>query len=218
MVPSFASINNEAGSRFALELQRMIEAVDAGDLAGWIVDLRTNGGGNMWPMIAGLGPVVGDGLLGAFVGPAGRNSWRTEWWYENGTAGERDPQTDQRSQNGYAISVGDRPYRLLNPGPAVAVLTGQQTGSSGEAVCVAFRGRPRTRSFGAATAGLSTSNSLFSLSDGAVLALTVAVMADRTGRVYGDAIEPDEVVVGKRKRNIAEDPAVLAASAWLRGG
>ena len=72
--------------------------------------------------------------------------------------------------------------------------------------------------FGAATAGLSTSNSLFSLSDGAVLALTVAVMADRTGRVYGDAIEPDEVVVGKRKRNIAEDPAVLAASAWLRGG
>ena len=33
--------------------------------------LRGNGGGNMWPMIAGVGPLLGEGPLGYFIGPIG---------------------------------------------------------------------------------------------------------------------------------------------------
>src|SRR5262249_15332217 len=29
---------------------------------GWIVDLRGNSGGNMWPMVAGIGPLLGDSV------------------------------------------------------------------------------------------------------------------------------------------------------------
>jgi C-terminal processing protease CtpA/Prc len=64
----------------------------------------------------------------------------------------------------------------------VAVITGPRTFSSGEAVTVAFRERPRTRSFGLPTGGLSTTNAGFPLPDGSAIYLTVAVDADRTGQ------------------------------------
>jgi hypothetical protein len=43
-------------------------ASDTTSICG-VVDLRSNSGGNMWPMIAGIGPVVGEGHLGAFSAP-----------------------------------------------------------------------------------------------------------------------------------------------------
>lgn len=57
--------------------------LDAPDLVGWIVDLRGNGGGNMWPMIAGVGPVLGEGTAGAFVDP---DDNVTLWGYANGAS------------------------------------------------------------------------------------------------------------------------------------
>jgi peptidase S41-like protein len=54
---------------FAEKIQGLIALNDCIDMRGWIVDLRDNRGGNMWPMIAGLGPILGEGVLGAFVGP-----------------------------------------------------------------------------------------------------------------------------------------------------
>jgi len=94
----------------------------------------------------------------------------------------------------------------------VAVLTGRMTFSSGEAIAVAFRGRPDTRSFGLETGGLTTSNDEFLLSDGAWLLLTVSRFADRTGKVYSGPIVPDEVV---NPPETWPDPVLEAATAWL---
>jgi hypothetical protein len=58
-------------------------------------------------------------------------------------------------------------------------LTGPVTASSGEAIVVAFRGRPQTRSFGEPTDGVPTANDTFPLSDGALLVLTVAVDSEK---------------------------------------
>jgi len=53
--------------RFETRLHRIIAELDASHPAGWIVDLRGNVGGNMWPMLAGIGPVLGEGdHLGEF--------------------------------------------------------------------------------------------------------------------------------------------------------
>ena len=92
----------------------------------------------------------------------------TSWFYEGGRSGTADT---------LVIAQADSAYQLINPDPYVAVLTDDQTASSGEAIVVAFRGREQTRSFGEGTWGVSTANAAFALPDGAVIFLTVATMA-----------------------------------------
>lgn len=71
-------------------------------------------------------------------------------------------------------------------------------------------GRPRVRTFGAPTAGLATGNVAIDLTDGAVLVLTVAREADRTGRLYGNTpIAPDQPTPG-------DADTLTDAVAWLR--
>ncbi len=105
-------------------------------------------------------------------------------------------------------------YRLKQTSAPIAVLTGPMTGSSGEAMVVAFRGRTNTRSFGQPTSGASSGNLGFQLSDGAAIALTISLFADRDGRVYGGRIEPDTLVEGDPTGVL--DPVKEAATAWLK--
>ena len=193
-VETFAGSGAEA-TAFATRLQSEIASADRDDLAGWIVDLRGNGGGNMWPMIAGVGPVLGEGVVGYFIDPVGTT---ISWAYREGASWAA----------GAAQERVGTPYRLRRERPRVAVLIDNAIASSGEATFIAFRARPDTRSFGVPTCGLSTANSPFTLSDGAVLNLTVSVMADRTRTRYGDSIPPDEVVTDGSE-------AVNRAVAWL---
>ena len=147
-----------------------------GPAARWSVDLRGNGGGSMWPMLAVAAPLLrGDGVLGAFVD---RDGTRTPWWLRR-----------RRIGIGHRASARSRgPLRL--PGP-VAVLTDGRTASAAESVAVAFRGLPDVRSYGAPTAGLSTSNTTVRLPDGALLHITSARLADRTGAVHEGPLRPD---------------------------
>jgi carboxyl-terminal processing protease len=195
-VPSFVG-NGDAATAFADGIQRDIMSADRDDLIGWIVDVRGNGGGNMWPMVAGVGPVLGDGLAGFFVAS---NGSATTWEYRSGTA----------RLDGAVLQQVTAPYQLKRGRPKVAVLTDGTVASSGEATVIAFRGRADARSFGTPTCGLSTANQSFAMSDGATLFLAVAVMADRARTAYGAQVAPDETVT---------DPAqaVERAIAWLRG-
>ena len=185
----------------------MIRQLDgSAPTCGWIVDLRANPGGNMSPMLLGLGPVVGSGVVGYFVDPD--SAW-TSWYYRAGEAGIN------LAPSGFRVSA---PYELRRPDPPVAVLTGSTTASSGEAIATAFRGRPETRSFGAGTAGLSTGVAGIRLRDGAQIGLATSVFADRTRRVYGGVIEPDQPVGGTMREDPSSgDAGVDAAAAWLLG-
>ena len=108
-------------------------------------------------------------------------------------------------------------YTLQRPEPPVAVLTSRLTVSSGEAITISFRGRPATRSFGEATAGLPTSNQAFPLVDDAVLVVMVSREADRTGRIYEGRIPPDEsVAIDWTRIGTDDDPVLSGATAWLR--
>ena len=111
--------------------------------------------------------------------------------------------------NGSPLVSVTTPYRLLRANPRVAVLTNCGVISSGEAVVIGFRARRDARSFGTATYGLSTANDEFPLTGGGTLFLCVSTMADRTGRTYGKAVAPDEVI---------DDPVetVRRAIEWLR--
>jgi hypothetical protein len=206
-VPSFAGGTPAQQVEFAEKLKNEIQATDGALVCGWIVDLRQNTGGNLWPMLAGLGPLLGEGELAASVYPDGR---RVPVWHRGGQAGLGD-YTQLRVRSPYSVDAGV---------PA-AVLLGPATASSAEILAVALRSRPATRSFGAPTRGLSAGNRIFSLADGASLVLTVAATIDTEGRVYAGPIVPDEVVAtaGTRRQAGATPDATLAAAvSWLTGG
>jgi carboxyl-terminal processing protease len=203
-IEGFASVMPEEQAKYATAVQQLIRDLDAQDPCGWIVDLREDTGGNMWPMLAGLGPILGDGKAGAFVDPDG---YEEDWSYQDGQALEGDQ---------VAVKVNGPAYELKAASPPVAVLTGVNTVSAGEAIVVAFRGRPHTCSFGLYTTGLSTANGGFPLSDGAWIILTTSVYADRTGQTYGDRIYPDELVDDVRKFTFIMDEAIpQPAIDWL---
>ncbi|MGH2588694.1 MAG: S41 family peptidase [Dehalococcoidia bacterium] len=188
----------------AAEIQRLIREVDQSPACGWVVDLRRNTGGNMWPMLAGIGPVLGEGEAGAFVDG---KSERYVWAYRGGQA-----LLAGRTMAG----TTERTYTLLRPEPPVAVLTSGITASSGEAIVVAFRGRPATRSFGEPTTGVPTGNAFRPLPDGAVINVTGVLDADRSGQTYDDRIPPDEVVpIDWTAFATESDPVLRAATAWL---
>lgn len=192
-IPAYLGIEPAAALDYATKLERALGADVPQASCGWIVDLRGNGGGNMWPMLGGLRPFLGEGGLGSFVNATGSGPlWR-------------------------ANTVDVKPTDALAAldSATVAVLTGPRTASSGEAVTIAFRGRPHTRSFGLPTAGLSTANTTFMLPDSSMVVLTVAVEADRTGKRYGEKIDPDEVIPVSSADGTA-DPQLARAVAWLR--
>ena len=164
---------------FADSLHRLISRLDGAETKAWVVDLQGNTGGNCWPMLAGIGPILGRGTAGYFMNRDG--SQATSWGYRKGAS------TSGRQR---FTAVSGEPYRLHYPDPHVAVLTDEKTASSGEVLAVSFRGRPRTRSFGTPTAGYSTTNSTLFLSDGAMLMLTVSVYGDRDKQAYGGKLDP----------------------------
>lgn len=188
---------------YAETLQTLIKQMDQEHVQGWIIDLRRNGGGNMYPMIAGLGPILGEGCCVAMVAP-----------------GEEDKISYRDGQaliEGYgAIVTLPSPYTLNFPGQPAAILLSQLTASSGEFVALSFVGRPHTRSFGEATYGVPTGNLREELSDGAAIYLTTKLGSDRLGNVYSDQLHPDEFC----KTNwllfgADDDPVLKMAQQWL---
>ncbi|MEM7029766.1 MAG: S41 family peptidase [Chloroflexota bacterium] len=194
-LPKFSATSESEELAFATQMQNMIRQLDSTNPEGWIVDLRDNQGGNMWPMLAGIGPILGEGHVGSFV----TSDHQHNWFYQEGCAG---------IDNETVICVQEAAYEVQAPMPPVAVLTSRETASSGEAITIAFRGRPKTRSFGQATKGRSTANQSFTLSDGAILVLTVSLFADRTGHTYGEAVVPDEIIPDR-------DTILPATIQWL---
>src|SRR5215472_4943040 len=59
---------------FTKKLKGIVADLMAQKPDGWLVDLRGNDGGNMWPMLAGIGPVLGEGDLRSFQAPGGGSS------------------------------------------------------------------------------------------------------------------------------------------------
>jgi len=188
---------------YAERVHQLLREIDQVERRGWVVDLRLNRGGTLLPMILSAGLLLEEGEAVAMISPDGS---RSAWGYAQGRAwrGEASRHIDQYAQ-------------LKRPTPPIAVLTSQLTSSSGEFLALAFRGQSRTRSFGEPTAGLTSGNVLNRLSDGAVLALTTALAADRQGRTADGALVPDELVpIDWQLLGMEQDPVVAAAGAWLK--
>ena len=200
----FSSGDSISIQNYADSLQLLIKSIDNHSLKGWILDLRENSGGNCWPMLTGLGPLLGNGNCGYFID---NDQNRSSWFYRSGAAGIDSVAITQ---------VSIEPYELLDSKLPIAVLTGPQTASSGEVVATAFRNKTKAKSFGESTMGLSSGNAPYMLSDGSMILLTTSIYADRLGNLYGKKIRPDKYIkfsyqeVGK-----PDDPVIKNALDWI---
>lgn len=171
---------------------------------GYIVDLRGNTGGNEWPMIVGLSPLLGEGNLSGTWSP--RDG---QLWFRHSKGGiYYKPEGEIYRFSGW------RDIRSYLKAP-VAVLIDDSTASSGIGTAISFKGRKNTRFFGIKTGRTSTSNAGFELSDGTNLVITTSVMTDRYGRRYKDGVSPHVVVDPTGATRTKPDKTLGAAKAWL---
>ena len=174
-LPSFTGQSASAVQRYERSGLDALRATAAETTCGWIVDLRTNGGGNAWPMLAVAAPLLDDGTV---VGL--RRGEETRWAEVlDGGVVSTPGGEDTTTPGGFTLD-----------GP-VAILTSTMTASAAEIVALAFIGQDDVIRVGAPTAGLTTGNEIRELSDGAWIVLTTTYDVDRTGRVYDGPIAPD---------------------------
>lgn len=160
---------------------------------GLVLDFSSNQGGNMWPMVLGLAPLLDRGKLAAFVDA------------ENN-------RTIIEKING-AIYIGGKPHFLnyklpvsdLDKPRAVAIVVGPLTASSGEITPMLFLGQDNVRFFGSRTAGYTSANRVFQLPNEGRLVLTTSQTEDRSGNVHAQGIEPND----------QSDSPFQAAASWV---
>jgi carboxyl-terminal processing protease len=194
-IPWISTADKKLCNAFADSLHRVIADYHRSGINKWIIDLRNNTGGNCWPMLAGLGALLGNGVHGYFV-----------------SASEKIPisyQDGAMKQGRYARCTVTEPYLITGERPAIVVLTGPNTASAGEIVALAFKGKEGVQLFGEPTAGLTTANATYKLSDGSMLVLTVCREADRNGNIQEGRIHPDRPVTPYPGKDIARVSALM---------
>jgi len=158
--------NKEEGLKYA---DTVLEGVPD-DISGIIIDLRSNVGGDMYPMIAAVHRFIPDGNDMLRFKSRKRTSWIPRSFVLN------------------AVGVTEKQF-LDCP---VAILTDSLTASSGEATLLCFRGLKNVKTFGCPTAGYASSNCPYAMPDGSSLVLTTGCDVARTDEVFcDDPIAPD---------------------------
>ncbi|MDP4150297.1 MAG: S41 family peptidase [Bacteroidota bacterium] len=202
-IPWVSTTDSLVCMRIADSLQEIIARLDTRKISRWIIDLRQNTGGNCWPMLAGIGPLLGEGVCGYFVS----DNERIPISYHDGAAFQGKHILCRVSHDG---------YRMQRQQKSIVVLTGHRTVSAGEIVALAFKGRQQVCLYGEPTAGLTTANATYSLSDHSMLVLTVCQEADHTGRVCSGSIFPDKYINQPYSTTALNDPVRTAAINWLQ--
>ena len=143
------------------------------DAKGVILDLRGNRGGNMYPMIAAVAPLLPDDDILSFKARSRTIPISLE----------------------YIMRISGMSGESINKFPAttpIAILTDDWTGSSGEATLLCFRGLDNVRTFGIPTAGYASANTPYPLKDGYQLVITESCDMAHSGEVFcDDPIAPD---------------------------
>jgi hypothetical protein len=183
---------------------------------GWIVDLRGDGSGELWPVLAGLGPLIGNGTIAYAETEGGGQPW--VYWDNAITRSVYEP----RGQISLALhdipiwSMGGGGQSPHRPDRPVAVLIDHDTAGSGEDIAIAFAGRKDEHSFGATTRGDTNPDIPYVLPDGAALHMQSELVADRRGHLYPHGVQPDVRVEEPPAVNIVSDPVIHAAEDWLK--
>ena len=205
-IPAFAGDAGQA-TRFTNDMHDIINAESTDARCGWIIDLRENTGGDMFPMIYGLAPFLQPGPVAGFRDVVDNEFVIT---FEDDGA---------FTQDGMPIAwlpAGTVPSDPVMSQQPFAVLIGPRTVSSGEATALTLGTRDSTRFFGETTGAMATSPGFFPLIDGSMVAVASAWMLGPNGAIHPNGISPDVAIPSVPGQPVDDgDPVVLAAAEWL---
>lgn len=204
-VPAFDAYNMQEINFFAQALYDSIDKFDSTSIKGWLIDLRLNGGGNIYPMLAGLSSVLGNNIVGYETDIY--DSITRIWEVKNGNFVIGGYQTTN-------IKTRQEPKFQTSP---VVVLIGPVTKSSGSMTGIAFKKRPGTIFIGEPTAdGYTTSNGYFQFAPNLTLNFATNFVADRELNIYKTRVDPDIIVYhGDNFEDLLKDDKVKMAILWL---
>ncbi len=179
------------------------------DIKGWIIDLRLNGGGTMFPMVTGLSDFFKNNEeVGSFIDRD--HDYKDPWLFK-----DHDFYFGDYQATDYHLK--DMPEDADLTDVPVVVLISQWTASSGEVVAIAFKNRPNTYFIGENTSGYTTAVSWQPMSDNIVLQVTTSYYADRLEHIYkATPVKPDQYIEGGDNfEDLENDQKIISAIEWM---
>ncbi len=204
-VPSMQVYDKKQINNYAQSLYDSVNKFAFKELKGFIIDLRLNGGGNIYPMLSGLSSFLGDSIIGYETDI--QDSITRIWKIKNGNFIIGDYKTTEIS-----TKINSKSQKI-----PVVVLISPVTKSSGSMTAIAFKKRPKTFFIGESTAdGYTTSNGYFQFAPNLTLNFATHFVADRAKNIYKTMVNPDiNVFQGENFENLMSDKKIILALQWL---
>lgn len=199
-LPDIGSFNKDDWNLYINTFYAKVNELQKQNPKGWILDLRDNYGGMLYPMYAAVAPFLDHKNV---VGTKDAEGTVEYFNYKNGKFYEGPTATQ-------IFQLKEKQPKQIKV--SVAVLVNKVTGSSGEFITAAFVAQHNIKLIGVNTQGLTSGNQEYKLSDGSFLVLTTGNMVDRTGKEYdkiGEGISPD-IRIEKSEDKTRIDEAYLS--------
>jgi carboxyl-terminal processing protease len=205
LLPGMQAYNSTQINTYAQAVYDSVQQYAGTKYKGFIIDLRLNSGGNLYPMLSGLSSFLGNGVVGYQTDVDG--TIVREWLIQNGNLFVLNNQLTNIK------STTNSNFKNM----PVVVLLGAVTRSSGSMTGIAFKGRSNTVFIGEPPLkGYITSNNYTQFSPQFVLNLATNFVADRHKKVYKETILPDITIYGGDDFEMLEkDKKIMAAIRWI---
>lgn len=205
-IPGNSDFNAKKMDSISNNIIDEIDKINSKKIKGWVIDLRLNTGGNMYPMISGISDLIGtQGKLGGFV--SSQYQSEGEWFLRDGNLYVDTNKVLEKKKI-------KKPIKKILP---LAVLISGYTASSGEMTAITLIGRKNTKLFGEESAGYTTTNQGFKIDENAGLNVAVGYVIDRTEKIYVENIKPDlEIIGGDNFEDLASDKKIIESLKWLK--
>ncbi|MCJ8154111.1 S41 family peptidase [Chryseobacterium sp. SSA4.19] len=190
----------------ANDITTHINKVNSAKIKSWIIDLRVNTGGNMYPILLGMKEFIGSDniVFGGFINSKGESSG--QWEIKDG----------KMMIDGIEL-IRQVPLTVpIRKDIPIVVLTSCYTASAGEMTAISLIGRKNTYVVGEPTADYTTAVQGFRINKDAGLNLSTDHVVDRKLNIYRGNIKPDvEVLQGDNLEDLKRDKKIIKAMELL---
>jgi carboxyl-terminal processing protease len=206
LIPGINAYSEDQIDMYSQMVRDSLLGVYKKGIEGFIVDLRLNTGGNMYPMLCGLSSLLGNTTIGyeTDVNDSVVRKW--ELIQHHFFIG------------GYQVThLQKQPIKDGSKIPVVVII-GPMTNSSGSMTAIAFKKRPHTIFVGESTAdGYTTSNAYFQFAPNLVLNFATNFVADRKRTIYKTTVDPDITISGGDNfDDLENDEKIKTAIQWFQ--